>query len=167
VIHPDEIDLDDTGDVILLDLPARVEMVEGHRHPRLVPAHSGRWLAVLARNQGRDLRVVVSRAKQRRSSPQNRYLWGVVYVDLLEGMREKAVECGSEPPFDSVDSVHEWGKWKFLRKQRVLPGGEVEEVPGSTRCSLERFAEYVSQLASWGADRAIYVRQPHEERIAA
>ncbi len=162
--HPDEIDLDDTGDVILLDLLASVEMIAGR--PRLLPRDPGRWLAVLTRNVGRDLRVVVSRAKRRRSSPQNRYLWGVIYVDLLEGMRVRAIEADLEPPFASVEDVHAWGKWRFLRVQRVLPGGEIEEVPGSTRCSSERFADYVSQLSAWGAERGIYVRQPGEERIA-
>ena len=162
--HPGEIDLDDTGDVILLDMPARVELVGGM--PRLLPTIGGRWLAVLTRNVGKPLRIVLSRTKQRRSSPQNRYLWGVVYVDLLEGMRAQAIEAGMEPPFASVEDVHAWAKWKLLRERRVLPGGEIEEVAGSTRCSSDRFALYISQLAAWGADRAIYVRQPHEERIA-
>ena len=160
----DTINIDDTGEVRLLEMPARVEMIEGHRHPRLIPANGGKWLSVLSRHLGKPgLRVVLLRAKQRRSQPQNRYLWGVVYVDVLEGMREKAIECGFEPPFASVDDVHEWGKWRFLRVKRVFPGGEIEEVAGSTRTTLERFADYVSQLSAWAGERGIYIRQPHEE----
>lgn len=159
--HGDTINLDDTGEVRLLEMPARAEMLDGR--PRLIPRAPSRWLAVLKRNVGRDLTVVLVRAKQRRSHAQNRYLWGVVYVDLLEGMREKAIECGAEPPFDSVESVHEWAKWKFLSEQRVLPGGEVERVPGSTRTTMERFCWLTAQLSEWGRERDIHVRQPREE----
>jgi len=163
-VKPDEIDLDDTGEVMLLDMLARVELVE--HVPRLIPAIGAKWIAVLARNIGRPVRIVLSRAKQRRSSPQNRYLWGVVYSDLLEGMRAQATEADMEPPFATAEDVHLWAKWRFLRVKRVLPGGEIEEVAGSTRCNGERFGDYVSQLSAWGAARHIYVRQPHEDRIA-
>lgn len=162
MIEPDTINLDDTGEVRLLEMPARAEMLDGR--PRLIPLDSSHWLAVVKRNVGKPgLRVVLVRAKQRRSQAQNRYLWGVIYLDILEGMREKAVEADMEPPFASVEDVHEWAKWRFLRVQRVLPGGEIEEMAGSTRTTLERFADYVSQLSAWAAQRDIYVRQPHEE----
>lgn len=157
----DTINLDDTGEVRLLEMPARVEMVEGK--PRLIPRNPSRWLAVLGSNVGRELEVVLVRPKQRRSAPQNRLLWGVVYRDILEGMRRQAIEADMEPPFATVDDVHSWGKWRFLRVQRALPGGEIEEVPGSTRTTLERFSDYVSQLSAWAADRRIYVRQAGEE----
>ena len=157
----DTINLDDTGEVRLLEMPARAEMLDGR--PRLIPRAPSRWLAVIKRNVGRDLTVVLVRAKQRRSHAQNRYLWGVVYRDILEGMREKAIEADMEPPFATVEDVHEWAKWRFLRVQRLLPGGEIEEIPGSTRTTIERFTDYVSQLSAWAAQHGIYVRQPHEE----
>lgn len=159
--EPDTINLDDTGEVRLLEMPARAEMLDGR--PRLIPRVSSRWLAVLKRNVGRDLTIVLVRAKRRRSHAQNRYLWAVVYLDILEGMRERAIEADMEPPFASVEDVHAWAKWRFLRVQRAFPGGEIEEVAGSTRTTLERFADYVSQLLAWSSERGIYVRQPHEE----
>lgn len=152
---------------VLVELPATVqELAEGR--PVLAFIEEGRWLAVLKRLVGKPVRVALTRDYKKRTSPQNRYLHGVVYVDILEGMRERARELGSEPPFRSKLDVHAWAKWKWLRTVRVFPGGEEEEVPGSTRkLTTKQFAEYVDSISLWGAERGLYVRKPHEAREVA
>ena len=151
---------------VLVDLPATVqELAEGR--PVLAFTNEGRWLAVLKRLVGKQVRIVLMRDYRKRTSPQNRYLHGVVYVDILEGMRERARELGCEPPFRSKLDVHEWAKWKWLRTRRVFPGGEEEEMAGSTRkLTTKEFTDYVDSIAAWGAQRGIYVRRPNEQVAA-
>lgn len=159
----DLIDIDSAPDVIV-ELSALVEEQDGT--PYLAPTNPTRWLSFLTPSVGQVVRLMLLRPKKRRTDPQNRYLWGGVYQDILHGMREKAQEADlPEPPFRSKEDVHQWGKWKFLRTVRVFPGGEEEEVPGSTRkLSTKEFADYVEALSAWAAQRGVYVRKPNEVR---
>lgn len=157
----------DARPTVVVELAAGVEESPDGR-PFLVPMNTARWLAALKRLVGKPVRVALMRDKKTRNGQQNRYLHGVVYEDILQGMREQARELGCEAPFRSKDDVHEWAKWKFLRTRRVFPGGEEEEMPGSTRrLTTEEFSDYVEAIAAWGAQRGIYVRRPNEPRVAA
>ena len=159
------IDLDEVGEIIV-EIPARADL-DLRGRPYLVPLRAERWTEGLTRCVGREMRVVLIRDKRRRTSPQNRYLWGVAYIDVLNGMKERAIEVGLEPPFNSKDDVHNWAKFKFLRTLRVFPGGEEEEVPGSTRkLSTKEFSDYVEAIAIWASQRGVYVRRPNEAMAA-
>jgi hypothetical protein len=102
------------------------------------------------------VRIIRTKA---RTLQQNAYLWGVVYVDVLEGLRAIAEEAGEPVVFATDEELHLAMKWKFLRRQIVLPGGELVEVPGSSaRLTMEQFSEFVSHVIAWAAGYGIDVR---------
>src|SRR5207245_2553358 len=112
----------------------------------------------LARLVGRTVTVRISRTKAR-SSPQNRFLWGVVYVDVLEGLRALAEDAGESVVFATDEELHVAMKWLYLKRQVRLPGGEVIEAPGeSRRLTMEQFSEFVSRIIAWAASYGIQVR---------
>lgn len=150
------VDLDARPDVAVT-MPCRVEQPEG-QEAQLVPLSKARWRAVLSRLAGRTVLVKVIRTKKR-SDPQNRYLWGVVYVDVLEGLRALAEDAGEAPVFTEDEDLHAAMKWLFLKRQRVLPGGEVLEVPGSSaNLTMEQFSEFVSRIMAWAGGYGIEIR---------
>ena len=164
-MRDDLVDIDSPPEVAV-EVAATVEETPEGR-PVLLPTDAGRWVAALKRLVGKPIRVALIREKNTRTGKQNRYLHGVVYVDILLGMRQLAQELGCEPPFRSKDDVHEWAKWKWLRTRRVFPGGEEEEMAGSTRkLTTKEFTEYADSIAAWGAQRGIYVRRPGEQVAA-
>ena len=73
------------------------------------------------------------------------------------------MESGLAVPFASVDDLHEWAKWKWLKATIVLPGGEEDVyVRSSAQLSMEAFSEYVSQIMAFAAERGIYIRSAGE-----
>jgi len=156
----DAVNIDSRPDVAV-EMPCRVEPVEGAS--RLIPLDKPRWRAVLRRLEGKTVTVRVIRTKKR-TSPQNAYLWGVVYVDILEGLRALAEENGEEPAFTTDEDLHEAMKWLFLRVKVVLPGGEMIERPGDSRnLTMERFSEFVSDIKRWAYGYGIPIREAGEE----
>lgn len=142
---------------VAVEMPCGVEMVDGA--PSFVPHHRPRWRAVLARLVGKTVTVRIVRTKKR-STPANNYLWGIVYVDVLEGLKAIAEEAGEPVVFANADELHEAMKWRFLKRVRVLPGGEVIETPGSSAVlTMEQFSEFVSQIVAWAAGYGIAVRE--------
>jgi hypothetical protein len=152
---PDAINIDSRPDVAV-EMPCRVELVD--EEPFLIPHVKARWRAVLSRLAGKTVTVRIIRTKKR-SLPQNSFLWGVVYADVLEGLRALAEEAGEPAVFATDEELHEAMKWLFLKRQAVLPGGEVVEVPGrSSRLTVEQFSEFVSRVTAWAAGYGIRVR---------
>jgi len=150
------VDVDSRPDVAV-EMDCHVEVAESGE-PRLLPLHRARWRAVLTRLKDRTVLVRIIRTKKR-SNPQNAYLWGVVYVDVMEGLRALAEEAGEAPVFATDEDLHDAMKWKFLRHQDVLPGGEIVERPGrSSRLTMEQFSEFVSRIIAWAAGYGITVR---------
>ena len=95
--------------------------------------------------EGQPVSITIERETNGRSTPQNSYLWGVVYKLLADFTG------------DDVESIHEEMKTRFLPKrvERVnQETGEVEEltVPGSTRkLTTTEFSEYVQKIQVWAA----------------
>ena len=142
-------------------MPCRVVQQESHE-AELVPFHRPRWRAVVSRLVGKTVTVRIIRTKAR-TLPQNAYLWGVVYVDVLEGLRALAEEQGEPPVFATDEELHLAMKWKFLRRQAVLPGGELVDIPGSSAIlTMEQFSEFVSRIIAWAAGYGIEVRSSEQ-----
>ena len=158
---PDDLVNVDTRPDVAVEMPCRIES-DDKGEARLIPLYRPRWRAVLARLVGRTVTVRIVRTKKR-SSPQNRYLWSIVYVDVLEGLRAVAEEAGEPPVLATDEELHIAMKWLFLRRQSVLPGGEVIEVPGrSSQLTMEQFSEFVSRVIAWAAGYGIRVRTSEE-----
>lgn len=147
---------------------ARVEARDGER-PALVPESPSEWLAMLGRYAGKRVTVEVKPERKHRSATANAYLWGVVYPDVLAGLRELAFAAGEECPLKDAESLHSAMKYLLLGKVvRTLPGGvTVEDEAETKHMSSEAFGEFVSQVKSLAASRwGIYVREPGERIVA-
>jgi hypothetical protein len=155
------VNIDSRGEV-LTEVSARVVKDESGK-PRLepMPDTKARWYAALNRHAGKGpLRVVLSRVSERRSSIQNRLLW-YVYRQVLEGLRELALEAGETSPFRDEDDVHEAMKHLFLGVTvRRFKGGEIEILPSTTTLDTFQFSRYVNNVVAWAAKHGVYVEMP-------
>jgi hypothetical protein len=155
------VDIDARPDVVV-ELPALVVGEDGRY--TLEPVVPARWHAALRSCLG-QVRVAIMREKRTRTSPQNRFLWGVVYETLLYEFRQIAVDAKEQPPFKSKDDVHEAMKYRFLGVEVLrLPGGEEMERPASTtKLTTTQFNSYWRAIAEWAATRyEIYIPEPNE-----
>lgn len=156
------IDIDSKPE-IHIELPARVVLVD--LKPHLLPGEGteGRWLASLARFVG-DVTLTLSRKKRTRSTEANAYLWGVVYEDILQGLRAIAQDAGERCPFADRDELHDAMKYLRLGVEVLNVNGVTIERPHPTRSmDSKEFTAYVDWLKKMAAERwRIYVREPGE-----
>lgn len=98
---------------------------------------------------GTILVLDLKRHKNKRSIPQNSYLWGVVYKVIAE-------ELG----YDESD-IHEYCKEKFLPKRELTNKitGEIFEAKESTsKMDKEKFSKYIESILKWASiELNIYV----------
>lgn len=146
---------------VVAEVSGSVERINDE--PQFHPDSPGRWATVLERCAGHEVRLRVIRQKRQRSHAANAFYWGVVLPDILSGLRELAESVGELPVFTDEDDLHEALKWTFLRRMYVLPGaGHLEAMPSSAKLSVAEFAEYISKVKQWAADRKIWIREPGE-----
>lgn len=91
-----------------------------------------------------DVQIIIKK-KGKRSSPQNRYYWGVV----IDEIRREFLRRGSR--YDSED-IHEALKLKFNPHKEVDTNtGEVLLEIGQTTTELnkEEFGEYLNRIIEW------------------
>jgi hypothetical protein len=158
------IDIDNRPDVGV-ELDARVE-ADAAGAGVIVPAAAQRWLRELKALIGEDVRIILRRWKKR-TAQQNRYLWGVVYAVLLDGLRKLALEAGEVCPFDSDEDCHAAMKHRFLGISLVTFLGESIELPPSTaKLSTVQFSAYVEAIARWAASIGIFIPPPNYEEAA-
>jgi hypothetical protein len=109
------------------------------------------WGALLARLDGKRIRVSLETLDTRRSSQQNRWYFAMV------------VPFFSEWTGYDKDEAHNVLKSLFLKVEKVLPTGEVIQVPGSTaRLTKAEFSEYCERVMRFLAENGVYVPAPGE-----
>lgn len=82
-----------------------------------------------------------------RSSEQNRYLWGVVYPFLLDGLREIGY------PYTSIREVHDFCKRTFADRHVNYHSGEIIDIPESTKeMDRKTFATYLQVIREWALE---------------
>lgn len=90
----------------------------------------------------------------KRSSGQNRYLWGVLYKAIAD-------ETGH-----SAQEIHEHCKHQFLPKMFVvLNGVEVETRKSTTELSTAEFSEYLDRVGALAGELGISLPGFHEEPL--
>lgn len=98
--------------------------------------------------EGKYITVSVERKKKHRSSPQNRYYWGVVVEMIRAGMKDMG-------DIVQPDQVHEFLKHRFLKVQRIDPDTAelLYEFSESTAdLTTVKFGEYVDQCCQFAAE---------------
>lgn len=95
---------------------------------------------------GKNVVIKFERKGSKRSSPQNRYYWGVCIREITIRLRELGHEWLTD------EDVHDMMKLKFNHEQIVSEEGEVLELPKSTTTLTKtQFAEYVDNIRMWAA----------------
>jgi hypothetical protein len=115
--------------------------------PKMSPQKRDEITAFYEKHKDKNIEIVF-RVLPRRSSNQNRYLWGVVYPALTESLNEYGNEFDDE-------STHEFCKKRFNAKEVIGPGGEVIDTIGGTTTELnneEFFNEYIEKIRRFMAE---------------
>jgi hypothetical protein len=111
--------------------------------------------------EGCPVWVTIEKARNKRSNPQNAYLWGVCYKLISDF-------TGYE-----IDEVHEICKAKFLPSERELVNkdtGEIEKVTigASTRkLTTVEFCEYIEKIQRFFAQLGCQIPDPNEVPMGA
>lgn len=96
---------------------------------------------------GKNVVVKFDRKGSKRSSPQNRYYWGIVIKEITLRLRELGHTWMND------EETHQLMKLKFNYEQLISEHGEVLELPKSTTSLTKtQFAEYVEKIRMWAAD---------------
>ena len=102
---------------------------------------------------------LIIKKKNRRSNPQNRYLWGVVYKEIEVRLKELGNEM-------DADEVHEFCKSEFNKVEIIGDGGEVIGKKGgsTTEMNKSEISEYWDKIIYWAADfLQIVIPLPNED----
>jgi len=95
---------------------------------------------------GKNVVIKFERKGSKRSSPANRYYWGVVIKEITIRLRDLGHQWLTD------EDVHDMMKLKFNHEQIVSEEGEVLELPKSTTTLTKtQFAEYVDNIRMWAA----------------
>lgn len=103
--------------------------------------------------------VTIVKHKAVRTTEQNRYLWGVVYPLILDGLQSLGWEVLG------IEEVHELMKRRYLGREVLNRNtGEVVRLGASTRdLSRGEFTTYVEELRRFaGEELNVYIPSPEE-----
>lgn len=104
--------------------------------------------------KGMRVEITVKKKGNYRSSPQNRYYWGLLVPCVLDAFIELGNDLQAGNP-EHLTLVHDFLKAKFLLNgiDVVNAQGEVETLPSSTtRCSRFEQEEYHDAIRRWAAE---------------
>jgi len=100
---------------------------------------------IIALDPTRLWQVSIAERKSKRSSEQNRRLWGLIYKDF-----------GKHLGLD-VDEVHQLCGYKFLRYQKEVNGKTEEFIKSTTKLDVSEMAEYQDNIERWAAGLGCYI----------
>jgi hypothetical protein len=115
--------------------------------------------AFLNMYEGKEVEIVLKKARSKRSDLQNRYYWGCV----VEIVRQALKELGHRL---DKDEVHYFLREKFNYKELVNEStGESLKLPSSTTTLTKtEFAEYIERIAQWSAEFLnVAIPEPNEQ----
>jgi hypothetical protein len=100
-------------------------------------------------------RVEITEAKPKRSDPQNRYLWGVVYPTILQAGRLDGW---------TADDLHDYLLGEHFGWELVEGFGKKRQRPvrRSSKLNKQEFMDYVAFIQQRMAEHGIYVPDPNE-----
>ena len=104
--------------------------------------------------------LIIEKQYNRRSNPQNAYLWGVVYPIVRDGLIDTGFDEFKQD-YD-LEMTHELCKFRFLKTEIVSEDGEVMEIIGSTRrLRTVEFMEYLNSIGKWASEYlSVFIPEP-------
>jgi hypothetical protein len=117
-----------------------------------------RLLAWAKEYPGKEVVIKFERKGTKRSSPANRYYWGVCIREITIRLRELGHQWITD------EDVHDMMKIKFNYERIVSEHGETLELPKSTTgLTKMQFFEYVENIRMWAAGfLGIDIPDPHK-----
>jgi len=103
-----------------------------------------------------DVEIVIKK-KNRRSTQQNRYYWGVVVWSI----RQRLTELGHRY---SAEDVHAYLKDRFNGENISNEDGELVACIGKSTVNMNKseFGDYVERIAQWASESlSIYIPPPN------
>lgn len=98
-----------------------------------------------------NYKIVIEKIYNKRSNPQNAYLWGVVYPIVKQGLIDAGFDEFKQD-FD-LEMTHEMLKLRFLKRDTRSDEGNIIVFLGSTRkLSTVEFMEYLSSIQKWSSE---------------
>lgn len=96
-------------------------------------------------------KITIEKVYNKRSNPQNAYLWGVVYPLVKDGLIEIGFDEFKQD-FE-LEMTHELCKFRFLKKEIVSNDGEIIKTIGSTtKLTTVQFNEYFGSVHKWASE---------------
>ncbi|HKM00694.1 MAG TPA: hypothetical protein VJ083_01430, partial [Sedimentibacter sp.] len=94
-------------------------------------------------------KVEITKMRNSRTIQQNKWLWGVVYEQILQGLI-----CVGYDEFTSKEEVHEYCKSVFTSDSKINKHtGEIITFPTSTKdMNTVEFVTYVDLLRDWASE---------------
>jgi len=116
------------------------------KNGKLTLTDEKRYSAYLATLQG-EVDVVVRRPRKQRTSPQNKFLWGVVYALI------------SEHTGFTLDEVHDAMRLMFLRDEDK----SIPTLKSTTSLSVVEMSRYWEQIRQFAAEKLdLQIPDPNE-----
>lgn len=103
--------------------------------------------------------LLIQRRKRLRTTPQNAYLWAVVYPMLLTGLQQTGWE------FTNCEQVHQFFKQHVAGEHIInYKTGEVVTLPNSTAAmTTQEFETYIDRLRNY-ADQYLNIEIPEPQK---
>lgn len=103
--------------------------------------------AVDAFPEGTELEFTVRKAVDRRSSPQNRYYWGIVVDAIYRGLKEGGMEITRQ-------GTHDLLKFRFLKEEHPIgkDGEFITTIPSTSELDVEQFIAYTDACIRFAAE---------------
>lgn len=107
---------------------------------------------LIALHEGKDIKITIARGRAR-STPQNKYYWGVVIPMVWQGLVDLGNDCDDE-------DVHEYLKERF-GKRKVMQNYTIAE--STTKMSTVEFEEYLERIKRFAAvDLCVNIPDPED-----
>ena len=114
----------------------------------------------IASFEGKEIEITISKAKKKRSNPQNSYYWGVVIPIVKSGLVDIGYKMTSE-------RTHDFLKERFLKEDLV--NEETGEVIGTVSKSTaelttSQFMDYLAEIQQFSAEfLGVQIPDPNEK----
>lgn len=114
----------------------------------------------IATFEGKQVVIKIEKAKKKRSTQQNRYMWSVIVPIVRNCLKESGNIFNDE-------QTHELIKYKFLKETILIKeetGEFVERIKSTTELSTSEINEYFASIKEWVFDFwGVEIPEPNQE----
>ena len=118
-------------------------------------------------SEGEIMTVCLAPEEKKRSTQQNKYLWGVVYKTIVDNdpgyfVNDAVDALRKTARLSTAEVVHEFCKARFL-PSADLPGLQITVAPSTAKLPRKEFQDYVESIRRWAADELqVFVPDPYQ-----